>query len=74
MIVFDVKIKIYKFNFLYLDYIDVLILKINFKKEKIYYFNIFLNEKYFKKSSLPHSQVGIKRAKNLKSSFKYLYA
>jgi hypothetical protein len=49
MIVFDVEIKIYKFNFLYLDYIDVLILKINFKKEKIYYFNIFLNEKYFKK-------------------------
>jgi hypothetical protein len=49
MIVFDVEIKIYKFNFLYLDYIDVLILKINFKKEKIYYFNIFLNKKYFKK-------------------------
>ena len=32
MIVFDVEIKIYKFNFLYLDYIEVLILKINFKK------------------------------------------
>jgi len=32
MIVLDVEIKIYKFNFLYLDYIDVIILKINFKK------------------------------------------
>jgi len=46
---FDDEIKIYKFNFLYLDYINVLILKINFKKLKIYYFNIFLNKKYFKK-------------------------
>jgi len=49
MMLFDDKIKIYKFNFLYLDYINVLILKINFKKLKIYYFNIFLNKKYFKK-------------------------
>jgi hypothetical protein len=32
MIVLNVEIKIYKFNFLYLDYIDVIILKINFKK------------------------------------------
>jgi hypothetical protein len=49
MMLFDDEIKIYKFNFLYLDYINVLILKINFKKLKIYYFNIFLNKKYFKK-------------------------
>ena len=34
------------FNFFY-----ILILKIIFKNKKIYYFNIFLNKKYFKKQS-----------------------
>jgi len=32
-------------NFIFLDYFDELILKINFKKLKKYYFNIFLNKK-----------------------------
>jgi len=31
------------------NYFNVLILKIIFKKIKIYYFNIFLNKKYLKK-------------------------
>jgi len=38
---------------MFLDCFKVLIVKINFKKIKIYYFNIFLNEKHFKKLSLP---------------------
>jgi len=40
---------------MFLDHFDALISKIIFKK---YYFNIFLNKKYFKKQSQPqpHSQ------------------
>jgi hypothetical protein len=35
---------------MFLDYFNVLIFKIIFLKiKKIYYFNIFLNKKYFKK-------------------------
>jgi hypothetical protein len=33
---------------MFLNYFDVLMLKIIFLKIKIYYFNIFLNKKYFK--------------------------
>jgi hypothetical protein len=32
----------------FLDYFDVLISKIIFKNKKIYYFNTFINKKYFK--------------------------
>ena len=35
----------------FLDHSDVLISKIILKNKKIYYFNIFLSEKYFKKQS-----------------------
>jgi len=34
----------------------MLISKIIFKTWKIYYFDVFSSEKYFKKQSLPHSQ------------------
>jgi hypothetical protein len=37
-------------------YFDVLILKINFKNKKIYYFDIFMTIKLYKKQSLLHSQ------------------
>jgi len=37
---------------MFLYYFDVLELKINFVKK--YYFNIFLNKKYFKKQPLPY--------------------
>jgi len=37
---------------MFLNYFNVLILKIIFKKYKKYYFNIFLNKIYFKKQ--PH--------------------
>jgi len=40
--------------FMFLDHFDVLILKIILKKLKKYYFNIFLNKKYFKLQSLPY--------------------
>jgi hypothetical protein len=40
-------------------YFDVLILKINFKNKKIYYFDIFMTKKLYKKQSLPHSQTTI---------------
>jgi hypothetical protein len=36
------------------DYFDVLISKIIFKNIKKYYFNIFLNKKYFKKKPQSH--------------------
>jgi hypothetical protein len=39
---------------MFLDHFDVLILKIILKKLKKYYFNIFLNKKYFKLQSLPY--------------------
>ena len=32
---------------------NTLMLKINFKKLKKYYFNIFLNKKYIEKQSIP---------------------
>jgi hypothetical protein len=38
--------------FIFLDRFDMLILKINFKKYKKNYFNIFSNKKYFKKQLL----------------------
>jgi hypothetical protein len=34
---------------MFLNYFNVLMLKIIFKNKKIYYFNTFLNKKYFKK-------------------------
>jgi len=34
--------------FIFLNYFNVLILKIILKNKNIYYFNIFLNKKYFK--------------------------
>jgi hypothetical protein len=37
-------------------FFDVLILKINFKNKKIYYFDIFMTKKLYKKQSLLHSQ------------------
>jgi len=44
----------FKLVFLYiiLNRFDILILKINFKKIKKYYFYIFLNKKYLKKTNL----------------------
>jgi hypothetical protein len=39
------------------DHFDVLISKIIFKNIKKHYFNVFWNEKYFKKQLLPHFQV-----------------
>jgi hypothetical protein len=42
---------------MFLHYFDELILKIFFKNKKIYYFDIFLNKKYFKKQSQSHSQI-----------------
>jgi len=36
---------------MFLNYFDVLISKIFFKKIKKYYFNIFLSEKYFQSSN-----------------------
>jgi hypothetical protein len=42
------------FVFVFLDYLGVLMLKINFKNNKeIYYFDEFPNKKYFEKQSLP---------------------
>jgi len=47
------KIKLLQINVLvFLDCFDLLILKINFKKLKKYYYDIFLNKKYFKKQLL----------------------
>jgi len=42
----------------FLNYFDVLISKIIFKKYKKYIFNIFFSEKYFKKQSQQHFQSG----------------
>jgi len=36
----------------FLDHFDALITKIIFKNKKKYYFDIFLNEKHFKKQSI----------------------
>jgi hypothetical protein len=36
---------------------NTLTLKIIFKKLKTYYFNVFLNKKYFKPQSLSQSQI-----------------
>jgi len=44
----------FKFIFLMFSYrFNTLMLKINFKKIKKYYFNIFLNKKYIEKQSIP---------------------
>jgi len=46
---FDKKINfLHKINFLkFVNYFNILILKINFKKLNFFYFNIFLNKKIF---------------------------
>jgi uncharacterized membrane protein len=40
------------FLYIFLNYFDVFILKLNFKTYKIYYFNIFSNKTNFKKELL----------------------
>jgi hypothetical protein len=47
----NIKFYFILFFFIFLDCFDIMLVsKINFKKIKnIYYFNIFLNKKYFKK-------------------------
>jgi len=44
------KINFFKLNYflIFLNYLNTLISKINFKNKIKYYFNIFLNKKYFK--------------------------
>jgi hypothetical protein len=42
---------------MFLNCFEVLIVKINLKKIKIYYFNVFLNKKHFEKLSLPQCQI-----------------
>ena len=41
---------------MFLDHFDMLISKIILKNKKIYYFNVFWNEKHFEKQLLPHFQ------------------
>jgi hypothetical protein len=41
---------------MFLDFFNMLKLKINFKNKKNY-FNIFLNKKYFEKQYLTHFQI-----------------
>jgi hypothetical protein len=51
---------------IFLDHFDILISKIIFKK---YYFNIFLNEKHFKKQLQPHSHLDYQRNIHNKKNF-----
>jgi hypothetical protein len=44
-----------KKKIIFFNCFDVLMLKLNFKKK--YYFDIFLNKKYFKKQSLSRYQI-----------------
>jgi hypothetical protein len=49
----------------------MLILKINFKNLKIYYFNIFSSKKYFEKQHVSYSQTFCVFILCLKSIFEY---
>jgi hypothetical protein len=42
---------------MFLNYFDILVSEINFKKIKIHYLDIFSNKKYFEKQPQPYFQI-----------------